>query len=67
MPRAYAADLRERVLVTWEEERLSRAAAAARRYRVGGSTVYRRRLAGARGEGRRAYGTAPALGAAGGG
>ena len=40
MPRAYSADLRERVLVACEEEGLSRAAAA-RRYRVGERTVYR--------------------------
>ncbi len=51
MPRAYSADLRERVLVACEEERLSRAAAAAR-FRVGERTVYRW-LAEARDEGRR--------------
>ena len=39
MPRAYSADLRERVLAACEEG-LSRAAAA-RRYRVGERTVYR--------------------------
>ena len=50
MPRAYSADLRERV-ITDSEAGLSRAAAA-RRYRVGERTVYRW-LAEARTEGRR--------------
>ena len=51
MPRAYSADLRERVLADCEAG-LGRAAAA-RRYRLGERTVYRW-LAEARAEGRRA-------------
>jgi transposase len=50
MPRAYSADLRERVLAACEDG-LSRAGAAAR-FRVGERTVYRW-LAAARDEGRR--------------
>ena len=40
MPQPYSADLRERVLLACEEDRLSRAAIAAQ-FRLGETTIYR--------------------------